>query len=80
MVGRFCNRTEVEVIYSQDQQRRVVLFLRKDGIYGFLEEHRTDDEYFTHWVEHPHSTECFCDALETDRREAFSRVPWITSP
>ncbi len=76
-MARFFNRQEVESIYDSVRKRRVVIFQRQDGTFGFVEDRYSDDPYEQCWIEQTGYSESFCDTLETVRREVFGRVRWL---
>jgi hypothetical protein len=70
----------IELIYSTDGSRRIVLFRRADGTFGFREEYHYKNDFdtdnvFEGWASlPPHAS--FYDSLETARREAIYDVSW----
>lgn len=74
---RFFNRREIETIYDSEQERRVVIYQRDDGSFGFVEDYFSELPLEHCWIESDRDTESFCDTLETVRREVYGRVSWL---
>lgn len=70
---------EVETIYDAERTRRVIIFQREDGTFGFAKEHFSDHPLERCWLPDPQG-ESFCDSLETVRREVYGRVGWLQNP
>ena len=74
-------QTDVEIIYSPDRGRRVTIFRRADGTFGFFEEYYSQDRFEDCWIPlFNRHTESYCDSLETVRREVYGRVAWLAQP
>jgi len=72
---------DVETIYDSQHKRRVIIFRRADGTYGFFEEHCSEDPFEHCWIPSTHDhTECICDTPENVYREVYGRVSWLTKP
>ena len=68
----------VETIYSKDQKRRVVIFRREDGTYGYREEYHYNNELAQ--VEGWSSLggrACYYGDLGTAKREVIENVLWL---
>lgn len=68
----------VEIIYSGDRMRRVVIFRRPSGTFGYREErHYKDDLARTEgWASLGGRASCYED-LETAKREVVENVLWL---
>lgn len=67
-----------ETIYDAAQKRRVVLFRRDDGTFGFQEERFSSDPLEQCWLPFvERRSECRCDSLESAMREARGRIDWL---
>lgn len=71
-------RKEVETIYDPEHKRRVIIFERADGTFGFLEEHFSEEPFEHCWIPVFRQTESFCDSLDTVVREVYGRVTWLS--
>jgi hypothetical protein len=68
----------VEIIYAADRMRRVVIFRRPSGSYGYREEryYKNDLSSIERWGSlggHP----CYYEDLETAKREVVENVTWL---
>ncbi len=68
----------IEAIYSEDQKRRVVIFRRASGTYGYREEYNYRNELAQEegWASvggHP----CYYESLEIAKREVAENVIWL---
>ena len=66
----------VEIILDKSGERRVILFRRPSGTYGYTEEKHFANEFAEGWAPlggHP----CFYDSLDTARREVVGNVSWL---
>jgi hypothetical protein len=70
-------RQNVKVIYDDSRKRRVFIFQRDDGSFGFCEERWEDNSYGAGWIPAGPHSECRVDSLETAIRELKGRVEWI---
>jgi hypothetical protein len=61
-----------------DGRRRVVVFRRPDGFYGFGEEYLADQGASSAWVLLRAET-TVCDTAEAAEREARAQFPWANS-
>jgi hypothetical protein len=67
----------VETIWDTGKKRRIHIFCRDDGTFGFYEEHFSDEPYEHCWIPRSPATESFCDTLEAVIREVHGRVEWL---
>jgi len=79
------DETDVKTFFNHDRTRKVVIFQRPDGTFGFEESKYMDGvedafppgigEIRPYWLPLGHSS--WFDTLEVAVREAKSRVPWL---
>ena len=68
----------IKTIYSDDRKRRVIIFSRADGTFGFREEHFSADSLEQRWIPQSWSrSEPVCSSLEIAMREANGRINWL---
>jgi len=68
----------VETIYANDQKRRVVIFRRDSGSYGYREEyHYKNDLAHTEGWASLGGRACYYEDLETAKRELVENVAWL---
>ena len=68
----------VETIYSEDQKRRIVIFRRQSGTYGYREEYHYKNELAHEAGWSPLSGRaCHYEDLQTAKREVIENVPWL---
>jgi hypothetical protein len=67
----------VRVIEEIGGNRRVIVFRRENGTYGFTEEHFSDEPLEQCWIPQRPDSESFCDSEETAVKEATGRVDWL---
>jgi hypothetical protein len=65
----------LETIYDDSRKRRVIVFQRDDGSFGFDEERFSDEPLEMAWL--PYGPDCRCDSAERALSEAHGRVPWL---
>jgi hypothetical protein len=65
----------VHTICNADKARRVDIFQREDGTFGFEELHYATDEQA--WCPFGRYSESFTETLEAAICEASSRVQWV---
>jgi hypothetical protein len=65
----------LETIYDASRKRRVIIFQRDDGSFGFDEERFSDEPLEMAWL--PYDRDCRCDSVERALSEARGRVPWL---
>ncbi|MBW3622912.1 MAG: hypothetical protein KY468_05815 [Armatimonadetes bacterium] len=75
-------RQIVQTIYDDPGERRVIIFQRNDGTFGFDEEHLSNEDSGLFWFPSYEGwhTICFADTLETVLREVYGRVRWLYDP
>ena len=69
----------IRTIYSADRLKRVSVFRRDDGTFGFLEEYFSEAPREQCWVPKFQSTESFCPSENVALTEIFGRVEWLSS-
>ena len=68
--------TILQTFYSSDRQRRVVIYGRQNGSFGFREEKWGSEPLEQCWL--PALTpKSFCDSADTATQEAAGRIPWL---
>ena len=65
----------VQTIYDDSKKRRVIIFQRDDGTFGFDAEHFSDEPLEMAWL--PSGFNSFCDTAERALSEARGRVDWL---
>ena len=66
----------VDTLYNDAHDRRVVIFRRSSGTYGYCEEHHYKNDVAEGWA--PLSGRaCHWDSLQTARREVAENVWWL---
>ena len=66
----------VETLYNDAGTRRVVIFRRPSGTYGYREERHYKNDVAEGWASLA-GRACYWDSLETARREVAVNVPWL---
>ncbi len=69
---------EVKSIYSSDRLRKVIIFERDEGAFGFQSWYFSKDPLEMTWIPDGPVTEPICDSAETAEREARGRVWWMS--
>ncbi len=71
----------VEIIYAADRRRRVVVFRRPSGSYGYREEryYKNDLAGIEDWASLG-GRSSYYDDLETAKREVVENVTWLATP
>jgi hypothetical protein len=69
----------VQTIYDDAKKRRVVIFMRDDGSFGFEEQWFSDDPQEMAWCPfgRPPRPNCHCDTEERAVFEARGRIDWL---
>lgn len=67
-------RNDIKTIYDEPDVRRVIIFRRDDGSFGFEDQHYCDEQC---WIPTGRYSESFCDSAERAEAEARSRVHWL---
>jgi hypothetical protein len=65
----------LQTIYDDSGKRRVVIFQRDDGSFGFDAEHFSDEPLEMAWL--PSGFDSRCDTAERALVEARGRVGWL---
>ena len=70
----------VEIIYAADRRRRVVIFRRPSGSYGYREEryYKNDLSGVQDWASLG-GRSCYYEDLETAKREVVENVSWLAA-
>ena len=66
----------LQTLYSPDRGRRVHIFRRRNGTFGYEEEFLDIDEYGNSWIPLSSQLTIF-DSAETALREAGGRIAWL---
>jgi hypothetical protein len=69
--------TTVQTITGETEKRRVIVFRRDDGSFGFDEERFSDEPLEMAWIPFGRYSVCRCDTVERALVEARSRVAWL---
>lgn len=67
----------VKELLSPDGTRKVQIFQRSDGSFGFKSFRFSDDPLELCWIPHGRYSECFAPTAEAAEREARGRVDWL---
>ena len=76
----FIKALNMKTVYqyvSDDGNKKVEIFQREDGSYGFIDWHY--DSEADAWFPHGRHSECFASTEEIVLREARGRVDWLGS-
>jgi 8-oxo-dGTP pyrophosphatase MutT (NUDIX family) len=66
----------VESLYDEARKRRVIIFRRSSGTYGYREEKHYKNEVAEGWA-FLGGRVCYWDTLETAKREVVNNVSWL---
>jgi len=66
----------IELIYSEDRKRRIVIFRHSSDSYAYKAERYFKNEAAKGWAP-LYTSPSFYDSLETARREIRYNVPWL---
>ena len=69
--------TTVRTIADETRKRRLIVFRRDDGSFGFEEEWFSDEPLEMSWIPFGRYSVCRCDTEERALAEARSRVGWL---
>jgi len=72
------SRTVVRTLYTPDALRKVEVFERANGTFGFEELHWSDQEYS--WLLSPVQTNPVLDTADQAVKEAYGRISWLSEP
>jgi hypothetical protein len=61
-------------------KRRVVIYQRCSGTYGFLEQHFLDGPTEFRWIDVGPTSKIVCDTEEDALREATRHISWLHEP
>jgi hypothetical protein len=67
-------KSDFKSIYDEPHERRVIIFRRDGGSFGFEDQHYCDEQC---WIPTGRYSESFCDSAEGAENEARSRVRWL---
>ena len=67
----------VKEILSPDKMRKVVIFERDDGTFGFETYRFSEDPYETDWAPYGKWSICYTPDAQTAEREARGRIEWL---
>jgi hypothetical protein len=65
----------IQTIYDDSRKRRVIIFQRDDGSFGFDAEHFSDEPLEMAWLQS--GFDSHCDTAERALVEARGRVGWL---
>jgi hypothetical protein len=71
------SRRTITTIYDDAKKRRIVVYERDDGGFGFHEDYFSEVPSEMAWLPLPTGYGCICDTLEILMREMRGRVAWI---
>src|SRR5262245_6541667 len=67
----------VKELLSPDGKRKLQVFRRDDGSFGFESLQFSDEPLEMCWIPHGRLSECFAPTAEIAEREARGRVDWL---
>jgi hypothetical protein len=67
----------VKELLASDRKRKVQIFRREDGSFGFESLYFSDDPLEQSWIPHGRYSVCFAASVEIAEREARGRVDWL---
>ena len=72
------NSSPIDTLYSTDGKRRIVIFRRESGTFGYREERyfQNDIANTEGWAS-LEGRSCYWDTLETAKREISENVTWL---
>lgn len=70
--------TTIQTIYDDAKKRRVVIFQRDDGSFGFSEERFADEPQEQAWIPVGRYSTSHCDTAAGALGEARDRVSWLS--
>lgn len=65
----------IQTLYDEPKKRRVVIFEREDGSFGFEHQRFSEEPLEMAWI--PFGQDCRCDTPERALAEARGRVAWL---
>jgi hypothetical protein len=69
--------TNVQTIYDEAYERRLIVFQRDDSTFEFREEQFSAEPMEMAWISLSLDSSCRCDTAERVLAEARGRVPWL---
>ena len=73
-------RKTVKCLPSPDGKKRVQLFRRDDGSFGFSAQKLATEYPSDAWIPTGRYSECFASDVSAAESEARARVPWLSGP
>ncbi|HCS48296.1 MAG TPA: hypothetical protein DIW61_08605 [Candidatus Aminicenantes bacterium] len=70
-------RSIIKELMAHDGKRKVQIFRREDGTFGFEALRFSDETLEMCWIPDGRYSECFTGDEQTAESEARSRVPWL---
>jgi hypothetical protein len=67
----------IHTVVDEAKKRRVVVFRREDGSFGFEEERFSDEPMEMRWIPFGRYSICRCDTADRALAEAQNRVEWL---
>jgi hypothetical protein len=71
--------TVVRTLSSTDGRRKVEIYRRDDGTYGFEAWNWSDEPLERCWIPYGNFSHCIAPNADGPEREARGRVPWLSS-
>ncbi|TMQ01277.1 MAG: hypothetical protein E6L09_04140 [Verrucomicrobia bacterium] len=68
---------DIQIIYDEAHQRRLIVFQRGDSTFGFKEERFSAEPMEMDWIPLSLDSACRCDTAERVLSETRGRVPWL---
>ena len=70
-------KTVVKEFVARDGKRKVQIFRRHDGSFGFESLRFSEEPLETAWIPHGRFSECIAPSSEVAGREARGRIDWL---
>ena len=70
-------RSVVKELVARDGKRKIEIFRRRDGSFGWESQRFSDDPLELCWIPQGRFSECFAATVEIAEREARGRVDWL---
>jgi hypothetical protein len=71
------SKTIVKEMIATDGKRKVQVFRRDDGSYGFESLRLSEEPLERSWIPHGRFSQCIAASAETAESEARGRVDWL---
>jgi hypothetical protein len=71
------SKTIVKELIATDGKRKVQVFRRDDGSYGFESLRLSEEPLEMSWIPYGRFSECIAPSMEIAEREARGRVDWL---